>query len=247
MTDGAPSGTADLPPEPLDGVAAGAVDNDPPAAVTDAVAAPEKKPGALRRFIQKPAVRKTASVLAVAGLAAGAIALQLPPLIGIAGVALGATGLAAAQNPEPLRRFWNSVTRKADISWKFTKEIFNDHAFWVKALAVKGGASAIVITGIMSVSLAINMPLVVGVIGISLGLGVIAAGAYGIAAGFVKAKEGVADAYARAMGRAPKEHVSRSARIYSSASRKRKPSSAGRSTAGRKKSPARMRGRPRKN
>ncbi len=102
---------------------------------------------------------------------------------------------------------WTSTKRKADITWKFTKELFNDHTFWVKALAVKGGASAILVTGIMGISAMVTMPLLVAATGITLSVGLIGVSLYGMAAGGMKAWEGVQDVYARATGRAPKEHV----------------------------------------
>lgn len=104
-------------------------------------------------------------------------------------------------------RFKAATHRKADISWRFTKELFNDHTFWVKALAVKGGASAIVISGIVIATTLVNMPILVAIAGITLGVGLVGAGLYGIAAGSLKAWQGLQDVYARTTGKAPKEHV----------------------------------------
>ncbi len=106
-----------------------------------------------------------------------------------------------------IRAAWTSARRKAAITWKFTKELFDDHTFWVKALAVKGGASAILVTGIMGISAMVTMPLLVAAVGITLSVGLIGVSLYGMAAGGMKAWEGVQDVYARATGRAPKEHV----------------------------------------
>lgn len=111
------------------------------------------------------------------------------------------------KQPGAFRRAWNSTKRKAGITWAFTKELFNDHTFWVKALAVKGGASAIIVTGLVGISAVISMPLLVAATGITLSVGLIGVGLYGMAAGGVKAWEGLQDVYARTMGRAPKEHV----------------------------------------
>lgn len=111
------------------------------------------------------------------------------------------------KQPGAFRRAWNSTKRKAAITWAFTKELFNDHTFWVKALAVKGGASAIIVTGLVGISTVISMPLLVAATGITLSVGLIGVGLYGMAAGGVKAWEGLQDVYARTMGRAPKEHV----------------------------------------
>ncbi len=114
---------------------------------------------------------------------------------------------APEKQPGAFRRAWNSTKRKAAITWAFTKELFNDHTFWVKALAVKGGASAIIVTGLVGISAVISMPLLVAATGITLSVGLIGVGLYGMAAGGVKAWEGLQDVYARTMGRAPKEHV----------------------------------------
>lgn len=113
----------------------------------------------------------------------------------------------AAKQPGAFRRTWNSTKRKAAITWAFTKELFNDHTFWVKALAVKGGASAIIVTGLVGISAVMSMPLLVAATGITLSVGLIGLGVYGMAAGGIKAWEGLQDVYARTMGRAPKEHV----------------------------------------
>lgn len=114
---------------------------------------------------------------------------------------------APAKKPGAIRCAWNSAKRKAGITWAFTKELFNDHTFWVKALAVKGGASAIIVTGLVGISAVMSMPLLVAATGITLSVGLIGLGVYGMAAGGVKAWEGLQDVYARTMGRAPKEHV----------------------------------------
>lgn len=111
------------------------------------------------------------------------------------------------KKPGAIRCAWNSTKRKAAITWAFTKELFNDHTFWVKALAVKGGASAIIVTGLVGISAVMSMPLLVAATGITLSVGLIGVGLYGMAAGGVKAWEGLQDVYARTMGRAPKEHV----------------------------------------
>lgn len=125
---------------------------------------------------------------------------------------------AQEKRPSPPRRAWNAAgrrisgvwtaaKRKAGAVWLFTKELFNDHAFWVDALAVKGGASAIVITGLVGISAVMTMPFLLAATGITLCVGLIGVGLFGMAAGGAKAWEGLCDIYARAMGRAPKEHV----------------------------------------
>lgn len=100
---------------------------------------------------------------------------------------------------------WTDVKRRVGNAWKFTKELFKDHAFWVDALAVKGGASAIGVVGVLLVSSVLTMPFLLAATGITLGVGLVGVGIFGMAAGGMKAWEGLQDIYARAMGRAPKE------------------------------------------
>ncbi len=121
--------------------------------------------------------------------------------------AVAGTNPAPEKKPGRIRAGWNSTKRKAAITWAFTKELFNDHTFWVKALAVKGGASAIIVTGLVGISAVLSMPLLVAATGITLSVGLIGLGLYGMAAGGIAAWEGLQDVYARTMGRAPKEHV----------------------------------------
>lgn len=113
----------------------------------------------------------------------------------------------AGKPPGALRRLWHGIARRADITWRFTKELFNDHTFWVKALAVKGGASAILASVLVGAAVIVNMPILASVAIITAGVGLIGAGIYGIAAGGAKAWEGLQDVYARVTGRAPPEHV----------------------------------------
>ncbi|HYD18396.1 MAG TPA: hypothetical protein VEF76_07950 [Patescibacteria group bacterium] len=119
----------------------------------------------------------------------------------------GAPDAAPEKPPGRLRRLWNTASRKARVTWNFTKELFNDHTFWVKALAVKGGASAILVTGLVGISAMMSMPLLVAATGITLSVGLIGLSLYGMAAGGIKAWEGLQDVYARTTGQAPKEHV----------------------------------------
>lgn len=118
-----------------------------------------------------------------------------------------ATDAAASAKAGRIRQIGYSIGRKTRITWNFTKELFNDHTFWVKALAVKGGASAILVTGLVGISAMMSMPLLVAATGITLSVGLIGLSLYGMAAGSMKAWEGLQDVYARATGKAPKEHV----------------------------------------
>lgn len=62
----------------------------------------------------------------------------------------------------------------------FAREIWNDHDFWIKALAVKGGAGAIVIAGIMAIAHLVALPFLVAAVGIALCVGVVAVGLYSV-------------------------------------------------------------------
>jgi len=103
--------------------------------------------------------------------------------------------------------FKDAGLRRARICKNFARELFNDHSFWVEALAVKGGASAILITGIAVATYVMALPFMAAAGGIALATGLIGIGVYGIAAGSVKGWESLKGIYARATGKAPKEAV----------------------------------------
>jgi len=106
---------------------------------------------------------------------------------------------------------WKSLQAETRRRWtitkNFAKELFADHGFWVEALAVKGGASAILAAGIVTASYLIAMPFLAAATGIAACTGLVALGVYGIGAGSMKAWESLKAIYARATGKAPKEHV----------------------------------------
>lgn len=124
--------------------------------------------------------------------------------------------------PPPKAGWWHTQTARLNAGWQdvkaetrrrlvitknFAKELFADHGFWVEALAVKGGASAILAAGIVTASYLIAMPFLAAATGIAACMGLVALGVYGIGAGSVKAWESLKDVYARATGKAPKERV----------------------------------------
>ncbi|MEZ0260152.1 MAG: hypothetical protein ACAH80_04040 [Alphaproteobacteria bacterium] len=106
-----------------------------------------------------------------------------------------------------IRRNWDKTKHVTGNIWKFTKELFNDHGFWVDALAVKGGVTAVVAAGLVMASYLVALPFLVGAVGFALCGGLAAVGIFGIVAGGAKAWEGAKDVWARAMGRTPKQHV----------------------------------------
>lgn len=114
-------------------------------------------------------------------------------------------GAAPAQGV--IRRNWNNTKRIAGNIGKFTKELFNDHGFWVDALAVKGGVTAVVAAGLVMASYLVAMPFLLAAVGFALCGGLAVVGIFGIVAGGAKAWEGGKDVWARAMGRTPKQHV----------------------------------------
>jgi hypothetical protein len=88
-------------------------------------------------------------------------------------------------------------------SWTFAKEAWDEHDLWIEALAVKGGASAIIIAGVVALSSIVALPffaaaLVIAGCGALLGVGI-----YCCAAGGAKAWESTRNVYNRVMGREP--------------------------------------------
>ncbi len=89
-------------------------------------------------------------------------------------------------------------------TWTFAKEAWDEHDLWIEALAVKGGASAIIIAGVVGLSSVVALPFfaAAGVIagcGALLGIGI-----YSCAAAGAKAWESISNVYNRVMGREPK-------------------------------------------
>jgi hypothetical protein len=104
-----------------------------------------------------------------------------------------------------LRERAATARRKMGTSWHFAKEAWDEHNLWVEAMAVKGGASAIIIGIAVAVSAVAALPFVAaaGVIaacGALVGIGIL-----GCAAGGTKAWDSIRGVYARVMGRTPKE------------------------------------------
>lgn len=103
-----------------------------------------------------------------------------------------------------LKRRAATVRGKLHTTWTFAKEAWDEHDLWVEALAVKGGASAIVIAAVVGISAIVAMPFFAAA-GVIAGCGALCGiGIYGCAAAGAKAWESVTDVYARVMGREPK-------------------------------------------
>ncbi len=107
---------------------------------------------------------------------------------------------------DPLAESWmKRMTRRtktsAQMTWRFTKELFREHEFWVHTLAVKGGLSAIAVTGILGISYVVAMPFMVAAAGIAACGAVIGLSAYGMAAGAARGWHRLRKVYARATGK----------------------------------------------
>jgi|GEM_PF-1616589 len=100
---------------------------------------------------------------------------------------------------------WQRLRRRtrasAQMSWRFTKELFREHEFWVHTLAVKGGLSAIAVTGILGISYVVAMPFMVAAAGIAACGAVIGLSAYGMAAGAARGWYRLRKVYAKVTGK----------------------------------------------
>jgi len=72
-------------------------------------------------------------------------------------------------------------------SWSFSRELWNDHEFWIRALAIKGGASAVVVAGVSGISYVVALPFFVATLGIAVCGGLIGLGLYGVFLGATSA------------------------------------------------------------
>lgn len=68
-------------------------------------------------------------------------------------------------------------------SWSFIKELLNDHDFWIRALAIKGGAGAIIFASVVGLSYVVALPFLLAATGVVACTGLIAVGVYGICLG----------------------------------------------------------------
>lgn len=83
-------------------------------------------------------------------------------------------------------RLRDSFSRRMRTSLRFGVELMREHEFWVHALAVKGGASAIVIAAVVGLSYVIAAPFMLAATGIAACGALIGLGVYGVAAGSVR-------------------------------------------------------------
>jgi hypothetical protein len=97
----------------------------------------------------------------------------------------------------------DKLRRRLRTTWNFAKEAWDEHDLWIEALAVKGGASAIIIAGVVALTSVVALPFfaAAGVIagcGALLGIGI-----YSCAAAGAKAWETATNVWARVRGREP--------------------------------------------
>ncbi|MEZ0223147.1 MAG: hypothetical protein ACAH83_01220 [Alphaproteobacteria bacterium] len=91
-------------------------------------------------------------------------------------------------SPTALRQKWLN----------FARGIWDDHDFWIKALAVKGGAGTIVIAAVMAIGHLVALPFLVAAVGIAFCVGLIGVGLYGIFLGTLTIWDKLVEIYYRA-------------------------------------------------
>lgn len=87
------------------------------------------------------------------------------------------------------------------------KELWDDHKFWLNTIAIKGWASAVVVTGVVGISSVLALPFLAAATGIALCGGLIALGLYGVATGASTAWGKLKEAYYKGTGQpVPETH-----------------------------------------
>ena len=110
-----------------------------------------------------------------------------------------------ATAPAKKEPFWTTARRRANTTWTFAKEAWDEHDLWIEALAVKGGASAIIIAGVVALSSIVALPFFAAA-GVIAGCGaLLGVGIYACAAAGAKGWESLCNVYNRVRGREPKE------------------------------------------
>lgn len=96
----------------------------------------------------------------------------------------------------PVKNIWRRFCN-------FIGEIWNDHDFWIRALAIKGGASAIVVAGVVGVSYVVALPFLVATVGIIACSCLIGLGLGGVFLGLARARDKLVDIYFKTLSRKP--------------------------------------------
>lgn len=84
------------------------------------------------------------------------------------------------------QRTRSGIASRARFGKNFTRELLHEHEFWVHALAVKGGASAIVVSAALAVSYVVAAPFMLAAAGIAVCGAAVGLGIYGITAGSMR-------------------------------------------------------------
>jgi len=112
---------------------------------------------------------------------------------------------ASAAQPQPEGSRWQRArtgfARRCRTCKKFAGELMREHEFWVHALAVKGGASAVVVTAILAISYVVAAPFMLAAAGIAACGAVAGLGIYGIAAGSVRSWYRLRKIYSKVTGK----------------------------------------------
>lgn len=100
------------------------------------------------------------------------------------------------------------VLRKKWLS--FAAEVWNDHDFWIKVLAVKGGAGAVVVLGVMAIAQLVALPFLVAALGIAFCGGLVAMGLYGVFLGGLTMWDRLVEIYHKVfLGKPPRKRSTR--------------------------------------
>lgn len=89
----------------------------------------------------------------------------------------------------------------------FSSELWNDHDFWIRALAIKGGASAVIIAGVVGISYVVAMPFLLATTVVAACLGLVGLGIYGICLGTVTSWEKLKSIYSKTVSTKPPKPV----------------------------------------
>jgi hypothetical protein len=112
---------------------------------------------------------------------------------------------ARAEKPKEgfFKRSLAGPRRFCDLGWEFSKELWNDHQFWVNAVAVKGGAAALLGGAVVAISFAFTYPFIITA-GIILLCGTtMTLGGIGIIAGCSRLWETLKDTWYKTTGKEP--------------------------------------------
>lgn len=114
----------------------------------------------------------------------------------------------AQEIPPPPKGFFKRA-------WNFAKAVWNDHDFWLRALAVKGAASAIAVAGAIGITHAVTWPLIPAVAAVSACTGLIGFGVYGVVIGGAYAYDKLREIYAHSFkGKEPAKREPALRRLY---------------------------------